>query len=124
MWWSRWTQSPSARGLDAVQGAVPQRADAGEAGPDVQGGRCAEGVGLRDADGIVQLPGGGLVHVQDLEADYTPYELMEDEIEPAVPYLVDGMRDPRAQDGKLSIQLPDAVELQIAECAPSMRARA
>jgi elongation factor P len=59
----------------------------------------------------------------DLE-DYTPYELMEDEIEAVVPYLVDGMEGIKAllQDGKvLSIQLPDAVELQIAECAPSMR---
>lgn len=59
----------------------------------------------------------------DLE-DYTSYELMEDEIEDAVPYLVDGMEGIKAllQDGRvLCIQMPDAVELSIAECAPSMR---
>jgi elongation factor P len=59
----------------------------------------------------------------DLE-DYSQFELMADEIEDAVPYLVDGMEGIKAltQDGKvLCIQLPDAVELRIAECAPSMR---
>ncbi len=59
----------------------------------------------------------------DLE-DYSQFELMADEIEDSVPYLVDGMEGIKAlmQNGKvLCIQLPDAVELQIAECAPSMR---
>ena len=59
----------------------------------------------------------------DLE-DYTQFELMADEIEDAVPYLVDGMEGIKAltQGSKvLCIQMPDAVELQIAECAPSMR---
>ena len=59
----------------------------------------------------------------DLE-DYSQFELMADEIEDAVPYLVDGMEGIKAltQNGKvLCIQLPDAVELRIAECAPSMR---
>ena len=49
---------------------------------------------------------------------------MADEIEDAVPYLVDGMEGIRAltQGSKvLCIQLPDAVDLTIAECAPSMR---
>ena len=59
----------------------------------------------------------------DLE-DYSQFELMEDEIEEAVPYLVDGMEGIKAlvQNGKvLCLQMPDAVELQIVECAPSMR---
>jgi elongation factor P len=59
----------------------------------------------------------------DLE-DYSQIELMADEIEESVPYLVDGMEGIKAltQGGKvLCIQLPDAVELQITECAPSMR---
>ncbi|MDD2239253.1 MAG: elongation factor P-like protein YeiP [Kiritimatiellae bacterium] len=59
----------------------------------------------------------------DLE-DYTPYELMENDIEEAVPYLVDGMEGIKAllQSGRVvCIQMPDAVELSIAECAPSMR---
>jgi elongation factor P len=59
----------------------------------------------------------------DLE-DYSQIELMADEIEDSVPYLVDGMEGIKAltQDGKvLCLQLPDAVELQITECAPSMR---
>jgi elongation factor P len=59
----------------------------------------------------------------DLE-DYSQFELMADEIEEAVPYLVDGMENIKAliQGGKvLGIQLPDTVELQITECAPSMR---
>ena len=59
----------------------------------------------------------------DLE-DYSQFELMEDEIEDSVPYLVDGMEGIKAlvQNGKvLCLQMPDAVELQIAECAPSMR---
>ena len=59
----------------------------------------------------------------DLE-DYSQFELMADEIEDAVPYLVDGMEGIKAlmRDGKvLCIQLPDSVDLAIAECAPSMR---
>ena len=59
----------------------------------------------------------------DLE-DYSQFELMADEIEDSVPYLVDGMEGIKAltQNGKvLCIQLPDAVDLRIAECAPSMR---
>ena len=56
--------------------------------------------------------------------DYTQFELMADEIEDAVPFLVDGMEGIKAltQEGKvLCIQLPDAVELTIVECAPAMR---
>jgi elongation factor P len=59
----------------------------------------------------------------DLE-DYSQFELMADEIEDSVPYLVDGMEGIKAlvQNGKvLCIQMPDSVELQITECAPSMR---
>ena len=59
----------------------------------------------------------------DLE-DYNQFELMEDEIEDSVPYLTDGMEGIKAlmQNGKvLCIQLPDTVELEITECAPSMR---
>jgi elongation factor P len=59
----------------------------------------------------------------DLE-DYSQFELMEDELEDAIPYLVDGMEGIKAlmQNGKvLCIHMPDAVDLQIAECAPSMR---
>lgn len=59
----------------------------------------------------------------DLE-DYSQVELMADEIADAIPYLVDGMEGIKAliQAGKvLCIQLPDAVELRITECAPSMR---
>ena len=59
----------------------------------------------------------------DLE-NYNQFELMADEIEDAVPYLVDGMEGIKAlmQESKvLCIQLPDLVELRIAECAPSMR---
>ena len=59
----------------------------------------------------------------DLE-DYSQIELMADEIEESVPYLVDGMEGIKAlvREGRvLCIQLPDAVELRIAECAPSMR---
>lgn len=59
----------------------------------------------------------------DLE-DYSQFELMADEIEDAISYLVDGMEGIKAltQGGKvLCLQMPDAVELAIAECAPSMR---
>ena len=59
----------------------------------------------------------------DLE-NYNQFELMADEIEDAVPYLVDGMEGIKAlmQESKvLCIQLPDLVEMQIAECAPAMR---
>ncbi|HPT16512.1 MAG TPA: elongation factor P-like protein YeiP [Kiritimatiellia bacterium] len=56
--------------------------------------------------------------------DYSQFELMADEIADAVPYLVDGMEGIKAlmqEERVLCIQLPDAVELTIAECAPSMR---
>ena len=56
--------------------------------------------------------------------DYGQFEMMEDELGEAVPYLLDGRENIKAlmQDGKvLGIQLPDTVEMEIAECAPSMR---
>ena len=56
--------------------------------------------------------------------DYSQFELLEDELEDAVSFLLDGMEGIKAlvQSGKvLGIQLPDTVELQITECAPSMR---
>lgn len=56
--------------------------------------------------------------------DYSQFELMADEIEDAVPYLTDGMEGIKALmqgDKVLCIQLPDSVDLQIKECAPSMR---
>ena len=59
----------------------------------------------------------------DLE-DYSQFELMGDEMEGTIPYLVDGMEGIKAlmQGGKvLCLQLPDTVELQITECAPTMR---
>ena len=59
----------------------------------------------------------------DLE-DYSQFELMEDEIEDSVPYLTDGMEGIKALmqgDKVLCIQMPDAVDLRITECAPSMR---
>ncbi len=59
----------------------------------------------------------------DLE-DYNQFELMADEIEDSVPYLTDGMEGIKALmqgDKVLCIQMPDAVDLRITECAPSMR---
>jgi elongation factor P len=56
--------------------------------------------------------------------DYSTIELTEDEIEDAVPYLRDGLEGIKAlvRDGKvLCIQLPDSVDLEITECAPSMK---
>lgn len=58
------------------------------------------------------------------QEDYSQFELLAGDLEEAVPFLVDGMENLKAlvQDGKvLGIQLPDAVELRIAECAPAMR---
>ena len=58
------------------------------------------------------------------QEDYSQFEVMADEIEDAVPYLTDGLENIKVlvQDGKvLSVQLPDAVVLVIAECAPAMR---
>lgn len=118
------TQSPSARGASTLYKVrfrnVRTRAKLDQTfkGDDV----------LKESDFETRMVSysyreGGRFTFMDLE-DYTPYELMEDEIEAVVPYLVDGMEGIKAllQDGKvLSIQLPDAVELQIAECAPSMR---
>ncbi len=59
----------------------------------------------------------------DME-DYSQFELLADEIEGIVPYLIDGMEGIKAliQNGKvLCLQLPDAVVLKIADCAPAMR---
>jgi len=59
----------------------------------------------------------------DLE-DYSQFELMADEIEEIIPFLVDEMEGIKAltQDGKvLCLQMPDCVDLKIVECAPSMR---
>lgn len=56
--------------------------------------------------------------------DYSQIELNADEIEDAIPFLTDGLEGIKAlvQGEKvLCIQLPDSVELEIAETAPSMR---
>ena len=56
--------------------------------------------------------------------DYSQLELNADEIEDAIPFLTDGLEGIKAlvQGEKvLCIQLPDSVELEIAETAPSMR---
>jgi len=56
--------------------------------------------------------------------DYSQIELMADEIEDAIPFLTDGLEGIKAlvQGEKvLCIQLPDSVELEITETAPSMR---
>ena len=59
----------------------------------------------------------------DME-DYSQFELMADEIADAVPFLTDGMENIKAlvQAGRvLCLQLPDSVELRIADCAPALR---
>jgi len=56
--------------------------------------------------------------------DYSQFELMADEIEEAIPFLVDELEGIKAltRDGKvLCLQMPDTVDLEIVECAPSMR---
>lgn len=58
------------------------------------------------------------------QQDYSPIELMADEIEDAVPFLTDGQEGIKAliRDGKvLCIQMPDSVELEITDTAPSMK---
>ena len=59
----------------------------------------------------------------DLE-DYSQIELMADELEEAIPYLIEEMEGIKAlmQGGKvLCLQMPDTVDMVITECAPSMR---
>ena len=56
--------------------------------------------------------------------DYSQIELNADELEDAIPYLTEGLEGIKAlvQGEKvLCIQLPDSVELEITETAPSMR---
>ncbi|MBR4189462.1 MAG: elongation factor P-like protein YeiP [Kiritimatiellae bacterium] len=58
------------------------------------------------------------------QEDYSQYELMRDELGDATDYLIDGTEGIKAlfKDGKLlGIQMPDSVDLEITECAPSMR---
>ncbi len=59
----------------------------------------------------------------DLE-DYSQFEMMANELEDIIPYLVDELEGIKAlmREGKvMCLQMPDAVELEITECAPSMR---
>jgi len=59
----------------------------------------------------------------DLE-DYSQFELTTDDIEAAVPYLVDDMEGITAllsDERVLGIRLPDVVVLDIAECDPSIK---
>lgn len=56
--------------------------------------------------------------------DYSQFELLKDELGDVCDYLVDDMDNLKAlfQNGKvLCVQLPDSVELEITETAPSMR---
>ena len=56
--------------------------------------------------------------------DYSQIELNADELEDAIPFLTEGLEGIKAlvQGEKvLCIQLPDSVELEITETAPSMR---
>lgn len=59
----------------------------------------------------------------DLE-DYTQYELPDEEVEEALPFLVDDMEGISllTSDGRvLGIRLPDVVELRIVQCDPSIK---
>lgn len=56
--------------------------------------------------------------------DYSQFELVKEDIEDALPYLVDDMEGITAlmSDGKvLGIRMPDVVELKVAECDPSIK---
>lgn len=58
------------------------------------------------------------------QEDYTQFELTAEELEEAIPYLVVGMENLKAlvREGRvLALQLPDTVELQIADCAPALK---
>ena len=118
------TQSPSARGASTLYKVRFRNVRTGAKLDQTFKGDDA----VKDTDFDTRLVSfsfreGDRFTFMDLE-DYTQFELMADEIEDSVPYLVDGMEHIKAlvQNGKvLCIQMPDAVELQIAECAPSMR---
>lgn len=59
----------------------------------------------------------------DME-DYSQFELMLSDLEDVIPYLVDELEGIKVltQEGKvLCIQLPDTVDLEITETAPSMK---
>lgn len=56
--------------------------------------------------------------------DYSQFELNEEEIEDAIPYLVEDMEGITAlfSDGRvLGIRMPDVVEMKIEECDPSIK---
>jgi elongation factor P len=56
--------------------------------------------------------------------DYSQLELNAAELEDSIPYLLDGMEGIKmivSDERVLGIQLPDVVELEIAECEPSIR---
>jgi elongation factor P len=59
----------------------------------------------------------------DLE-NYEQFELFQEDIEDILPFLVEDMEGISAltSDGKvLTLRMPDTVELEIVECAPSMK---
>jgi len=59
----------------------------------------------------------------DLET-YDQFELTEDDAASAIPYLIEDMEGINAlmSDGRvLALNMPDVVELQIAECEPSIK---
>jgi elongation factor P len=66
----------------------------------------------------------GDIHAfMDLE-DYTQFELPADELENAIPYLIEDMEGIKAlvSEGKvLAVTMPDTMEMQIVECDPSIK---
>ncbi len=56
--------------------------------------------------------------------DYSQFDLMEADIEDAIPYLIDDMEGITVllSEGRiLGIRMPDVVEMKIVECDPSMK---
>lgn len=66
---------------------------------------------------------GGRYAFMDLES-YDQFELMAEELEEALPYLIDDLEGIKAlvsEDKVLCIRMPDVVELPITECDPSIK---
>ncbi|MBU0677202.1 MAG: elongation factor P [Verrucomicrobia bacterium] len=66
---------------------------------------------------------GDVFTFMDLD-DYSQFDLNESDLKEIIPYLIDDMEGISAivSDGRiLAVKLPDVVELEIAECGPSMK---
>lgn len=118
------TQSPTARGGNTIY-KVRFRNVSTKAKVDrtFRGEEVLQETSFEAKEVQYLYPDGDRYAFMDLE-NYEQFELMKDEVEEILPFLVEDMEGISAlvSDGKvLALRMPDTIEMEVIECPPSMK---